>query len=159
MKHTTRTIAFLLVAGLAVCCTALDWKAATGAKHHGTATAQCDKAKTDTREAMQAVRDCAYAKKAELIDKRNNEPVAFQAEMDRLSAKVDRSRGAAKADAKIKLEAARGKWAQSQEQIARAEFAPAYTWADVKGGFEKSYVDIKDSFEMTRRWLSDKIEP
>ena len=53
----------------------------------------------------------------------------------------------------------RKKWAQAKKQLDRAESATESTWNDVKGGFEKSYGELKDSFEKTRQWLSEKIEP
>ena len=172
MRHTILIITFLLVAGLAVGCTPKDGKSAAGPKHRETAAAQRE-AETKTKEADQAGRDYAhaqkeavearqdyaYAQKAEFVDKMKKELVGIQEELDRLSAKVDRSRGAAKAEAKTQLEAVRAKWAQAKKQLDRAESATESTWDDVKGGFKKSYGELKDSFEKTRQWLSEKIEP
>lgn len=159
MRHMILAITFLLTATLAVGYTAADEKSAAGPKPSGTAAAQLDQAKTETKEAAQAMQDYAYAQKAEFVDKMKEELIKIQEELDRLSAKVDRSSGAAKAEAKTQLEAVREKWAQAKKQLDRAGSATESTWDDVKGGFEKSYGDLKDSFEKTRQWLSEKIEP
>ena len=159
MKHTILVITFFLVAAFAVSCTSKAGKSAAEAKHRETAEAQLDKAKTETKEAAQAVQDYAYAQKAEFVDNMKKELVEIQEELDRLSAKVDRSSAAAKADAKAKLEAVREKWAQAKKQLDQAESATESTWNDVKGGFKKLYGELRDSFDKTRQWLSDTIEP
>jgi len=146
MRHTILVITFLIVAALAVGCTSTDGKPAGGPKQSETGPAQ-------------AMQDYTYAQKAEFVDKMKKELVEIQEELDRLSAKVDRSSGAAKADARTKLEAVREKWAQAKKQLDQAESATDSTWDDVKGGFKKSYGELMDSFEKTRQWLSDKIEP
>jgi len=146
MRHTILVITFLIVAAFAVGCTSTDEKPAGGPKQSETGPAQ-------------AMQDYTYAQKAEFVDKMKKELVEIQEELDRLSAKVDRSSGAAKADARTKLEAVREKWAQAKKQLDQAESATDSTWDDVKGGFKKSYGELMDSFEKTRQWLSDKIEP
>jgi chromosome segregation ATPase len=140
-------------------CKSTDGNSAVGPKQRETAAAQLDKAKTETKEAAQAMQDYTYAQKAEFIDKMKKELVGIQEELDRLSARVDTSIGAEKADAKTKLEAVREKWARAKKQLDQAESATESDWDDVKGGFKKSYGELKDSFEKTRQWLSDKIEP
>jgi chromosome segregation ATPase len=159
MRHTILVIAFLLVAAFAVGCKSTDGKSAAETKQRENAAAQLDKAKTETKEAAQAVQDYAYAQKTEFVEKMKKELVEIQEELDRLSAKVERSSAAAKADAKVKLEAVREKWAQAKKQLDQAESATESTWDDVKGGFKKLYGELKDSFDKTRQWLSDKIEP
>ena len=146
MRHTILVITFLIVAALAVGCTSTDGKPEGGPKQSETAPAQ-------------AMQDYTYAQKAEFVDKMKKELVEIQEELDRLSAKVDRSSGAAKADARTKLEAVREKWAQAKKQLDQAENATESTWDDVKDGAEKSYGELKDTFDKSRQWLSDKIEP
>jgi hypothetical protein len=150
---------FSLAVALAVGCTPAEGKSAAGPIHRETAAAQLGKAKTETKEAALAIQDYAYTQKAELVDKMKKELADIQEELDRLSAKVDGSSDAAKADAKTKLEAVRKKWAQAKKQLDQAESATESTWDDVKGGFKKSYGELKYSFDKTRQWLSDKIEP
>jgi len=159
MKHTILVITFLLVAGLAVSCASTDGKSAAGPRQRENAAAQLDKAKMETKEAAQAMQDYTYAQKAEFVDKMKKELAEIQEELDRLSAKVEKSSGAAKAEAKKQLEAVREKWALAKKQLDQAESATESTWDSVKGGFKKSYGELKDSFEKTRQWLSEKIEP
>jgi chromosome segregation ATPase len=145
MKQGILVITFLFVAGFAMGC-------ACSSKDGKSAAAQLDVAKTETKEAAQAVKDYAYAqKKSELAD--------IQEELDKLSARVDKSSGAAKADAKTRLDAVGKKWAEAKKQLARAESATESTWDDVKGGVKKSYGELKDSMDKTRQWLSEKIAP
>jgi hypothetical protein len=118
-----------------------------------------EKAKAETKEAAQAMRDYAYAEKTEFVDRMGKELVSIQEELDRLGTKVDKASGAAKADAKVKLQTARDKWAQAKKQLDQAETATESSWDDVKTGFKQSYGDLKDSFDKTRQWLSDKIAP
>ncbi|MBI5845119.1 MAG: hypothetical protein HZB23_10675 [Deltaproteobacteria bacterium] len=123
------------------------------------AEAQLDDAKTETKEAAQAVEDYSFAKKADFIAAMKNELAVMEQELDRLSRKADQSTGAAKADARQKLDEVRRQWIQTKKHLDQAENATESTWDDVKGGFGKAYGDLKDSFQSTRQWLSDKIEP
>jgi len=159
MRHTILIITLILVAGLAVSCASTEGKQAAGPKHGETAAAQLDKAKTETKETAQAVKDYTYAQKTEFVAWMKKELAELQEQLDRLSAKVESSSGAAKADAKIKLDAVREKWTQVKKQLDQAEGATESTWDDVKAGIKKSYGDVKDSFDTTRQWLSDKIAP
>ncbi|MDD5308527.1 MAG: hypothetical protein PHU25_14490 [Deltaproteobacteria bacterium] len=158
MRHTIPGITFFLVAALAGGCATTDGKAAVEPKQSGTATVKLEKAKTETKEAVQASQDYAYAQKTEFVDKMKKDLTGIQEEVDRLSVRVDKSSGAAKADAKIRLEEVRQKWAQAKKQLDQAESATEATWDNVKGGVRKSYGELKDSFDKTRQWLSDKIE-
>ncbi len=140
-------------------CNSRDSKSAAALKPQGSAAVHLEKAKAETREVAQAMRDYAYAEKAEFVDRMGKELVNIQEELDRLGTKVDKASGAAKADARVELRTARGKWAQAKKQLDQAEIATESSWDDVKTGFKQSYADLKDSFEKTRQWLSDKIAP
>jgi flagellin-like hook-associated protein FlgL len=152
-------VILLLVAGLAVGCTSTDGKSAAEPKLGDIAAAKRDKAETEMKEATQAMQDYAYAQKAVFVDEMKKDLAEIQEELDRLSAKVDRSSGTAEADAKIQLEAVREKWTQAKKQLDLAESSTESTWDEVKGGFKKAHSELKESFEKTRQWLSDKIEP
>jgi hypothetical protein len=150
----------LFISGVClVSCTSKDGKSAAAPKQQGSAAVQLDKAKAETKQAAQAMRDYAYAEKAEFVDSMKKELVGIQEELDRLGTKVDKANGAAKADAKVKLQAARDKWTQAKKQLDQAETATESSWDDVKSGFKQSYTDLQDSFAKTRQWLSDKIAP
>lgn len=159
MRDRILTVAFLIAAAVAVGLTPTDVTSAAGPEPGETAAAKRDKAKTETKEAAQGGRDYAYAQKAEFAREMRAELAKIQKELDRLSAKVEKSSGTAKADAKAKLEVVRKKWAHAKKRLDEAESATESTWDDVKDGFRKSYGELKDSFEKARRWLSDKIAP
>jgi hypothetical protein len=159
MSHTIFVTTFLITGALVVGCTSKDGKSPVAPKQQETAAAHLDKAKAESKQAAQAMRDYAYAEKAEFVAKMKKELVSTQEELDRLGAEVDRARGAAKADAKVKLGTVRDNWIQAKKQLDRAETATASDWDDVKNGFKQSYSDLKDSFDKTRQWLSDKIAP
>ena len=80
-------------------------------------------------------------------------------ELTRLSAKVERVDGAAKAEAQHKLELLREKWTQTKDRLGQAEMATESGWEDLKSRFSESYDGLRGSVEDSRSWLSDKIEP
>jgi hypothetical protein len=159
MRHAILVTTFLGAAALAAGCTSKDAKSAVAPKQGETPAADLAKAKAETKAAAHAMRDYAYAEKAEFVDRMKKELVSIQGELDQLAAKVDRTSGTAKADAKVKLETVRERWTQAKKQLDRAESATASDWDDVKTGFKQSYADLQDSFDKTRQWLSDKIAP
>ncbi len=161
-RHTVLGTTFFLAAGLAMGCASTERRPAAEPSQAGGAAAEVDKGKTEADQAArdaQEAQDYAYAKKADLIDKMTKELADIQAELDRLSAKVEKSTGEAKAEAKLKLEAAREQWAKAKKQLEAAQGATESTWDDVKSGVKKSYGELQDSVAKARQWVSDKIEP
>jgi hypothetical protein len=159
MGHTILVTTLLTAAALGVACTSKDAKSAVAAKPGGSAAAHLNEAKVKTKGAARAIGDYAYAEKSEFVAKMKKELISTQEELDRFGARADKAGGAAKVDAKVKLEAVREKWAQAKKQLDRAETATESNWGDVKNGVKQSYADLKDSVDKTRRWLSDKIAP
>jgi hypothetical protein len=153
MKLLVLTLTFLLVAGLA------QFSAAADSKPRKTAAAQRDKATAETKEAAKAVRDYAFAQRAEFAADMKKDLAEIQGELGRLSAKVGKLSGAAKTDAKARIDTLHDRWAQAKKQLDRAENTTESAWDDVKGGFNKAYGDLKESVDGTRQWLSDKIAP
>jgi phytoene dehydrogenase-like protein len=121
--------------------------------------AQGNKAKTETKETTQTIGNYAYTQKAEFVGRMKKGMAKLDKELDRLSAKVDRSSGAAKADAKTQLATVREKWAQANKQLDKASNATEATWDNAQRDFKKSYGDLNDSFNKARQWLSEKIKP
>jgi ElaB/YqjD/DUF883 family membrane-anchored ribosome-binding protein len=80
-------------------------------------------------------------------------------DLDQLSAKIDSSSDAVKAEAKPKLQALRDQAAQLNKQLDEAKNATESTWDSVKSGFQKAYDATKDGFNQARQWVSDKIAP
>jgi ABC-type transporter Mla subunit MlaD len=159
MRYTIQVITFLLVAALAMGCTSKDKNAPVEPKKSETAAVQLDKVQTETKEAAQAMKDYTYAQKAEFLAEMETKLDEIREELDRLSAKVDKSTGAAKDYAKTQLDAVHKEWTKAKNQLDEAKDATESTWDNVKDGFNRSYDALKDSFEKTRQWLSEKIEP
>lgn len=179
MKHTKLLITILIALSLAFGCKPAAEKAAeeqqareaaavaqqqenaeaVAQQQDEIADAQLEEAKTETEDAAQAVEEYSFEKKAEFIAAMKNELAVMEQELERLSLKADLATGAAKADARKKLDEVRKQWVETKKQLDQAENATESTWDDVKGGFGKAYGSLKDSFQSTRQWLSDKIEP
>jgi len=159
MRQTILVITFLLAAALAAGCTNDANAAIEPQSTNAIAPAQLEKAKAETKEAAHAIDEYVFAKKVEFVVNMKNELTAIQVEMDQLALKIDRADIKVKADANTRLEALRAKWADTKMQLNLAETASEDGWNDVKAGFSKSHTDLVDSFDTTRQWLSDKIEP
>ena len=158
--RNTILVATVLCAGVsALGCTSRDGRSAVEPKSQSAAAVQLDKAKADTKQAAQAMRDYAFAERAEFVAKMKGDLVSIQEDLDRLGAKADRASDAARADANARLVSVREKWVQTRKQLDRAESSTASDWDDVKNGFKQSYTDLRDSFNGARQWLSDKIAP
>jgi gas vesicle protein len=157
MKPTKLLITFFAVAAFAVGCKPAAEQSATEDRN---ATAQqFDKVKKETKEAAQDMKDYAYAQKAEFVANMQGQLDTIKRDLDQLSAKVEKSNDAAKAEAKPKLEALREQAAKLNKQLDEAKSATESTWDDVKGGFKKGYSELKDAFQQARQWVSDKIAP
>jgi hypothetical protein len=159
MRYTILIVTFLIVLGCAAGCTPTEGNAAEGTIQVEPVPKQRDKIDAKTKEAVQAIQDYTYAQKAEFVAKTRKELTEIQTELNRLAARVDRSKGAAKAEAKIRLNAVRENWARAKAELGQAESATEATWNDVKRGLQKSRDELRESFENSRQWLSDKIEP
>jgi cytochrome c556 len=148
MKHKTLVIALLSVAALAM-----------GCKKEETTSQQLDKVKTETKEAAQEMKDYTFAQKPEFVAKMQTQLDTLNKDLDQLSAKIEKSSDVAKADAKPKLQALREQAAKLNKKLEEARSATESTWDDVKAGFEKGYNELKDGFQQSRQWVSDKIAP
>ncbi len=157
MKSTIIGMVFLLVGGVGMVCTAAEEKSATEPKHLGTVAVKREKLKTETKEAGRAMQDYAYAEKTRFVNEMKRELGNIQKELDRLSAKVERSSGAVKVDAKAKLKVVQDQSFQAKRQLEQSENATESSWDDMKSGFYKSYGMLKNSLNQTRQWLSKKI--
>jgi gamma-glutamylcysteine synthetase len=138
---------------------AADEDPSADSKDLGTADEQRQAAVTATKEAAQSIQDYAYAQKDEFIDAAQREFSSIQQEVERLRAAADRSTGTARVDAKAKLEAVNDKLVAAKTQLDQAEAATEDSWEDVKDRYREARSDLTDSFDETRRWLSEQIEP
>jgi peptidoglycan hydrolase CwlO-like protein len=123
--------------------------------------AELVEAKEEKKEAAKemAHSDYTYAQKMLFVNEMKRELQEIQAEMDRLSEKVERSNNSAKLNAQKRIDSLREELELTKTKIDDAQNANESGWEDVKRGFRKANDNLKKSFEDTRQWLSDKIEP
>ncbi|MDB6023056.1 MAG: hypothetical protein JWQ04_2913 [Pedosphaera sp.] len=150
MNHKTLILSLLAVTALAVACKPSD----------DTSTQQqFDKVKLETKDASQNMKDYTYAQKNEFVSTMQTQLAAINRDLDQLSAKIEKSNDAAKAEAKPKLQALRDKADVLGKQLDQAKDATESTWDSVKAGSKKAYDELKDGFNQARQWVSDKIAP
>ena len=148
MKNKTLVITFLSIAAFAV-----------GCNKEQTTSQQLEKVKVETKQTAQDMKDYTFAQKAEFVKTMQGQLDALNKDLDELSAKIDSSSDAVKAEAKPKLQALRDQTAQLNKQLDEAKNATESTWDSVKNGFNKAYEATKNGFNQARQWLSDKIAP
>jgi hypothetical protein len=149
----------LCAATLATGCKSTPENPTFDTKQQESASVQLARAQADSKAAAQALAEYSYTRKAEFVATMNKELLIVQNDLDRLSARVGSPGGAAKADAKAKLESVREKLSQTKGLLAQVESATESTWNGATGGFRQAYASLHDSVEETRSWLSDKIAP
>jgi hypothetical protein len=148
MKHKTILLTFLTVTAFTV-----------GCDKPATTSQQLDKVQKETTEVAQEMKDYTYAQKAEFTEEMRSQLAAINKELDQLAVKVESSSDSAKAEAKPKLLALRGKADQLNKQLDEIRNATESTWDSVKTTSRKAYNDLKDGFNQSRQWVSDKIAP
>ena len=148
MKSKTLVITFLSVVAFAV-----------GCSKEQTASQQIEKVQTETKQAAQDMKDYTFAQKAEFVKQMQSQLTALDQDLDKLSAKIESSSAAVKAEAKPKLQALRDQTAQLNKQLEEAKSATEPTWNEVKAGFKKGVSELKEGFLNARQWMSDKIAP
>jgi predicted outer membrane protein len=121
--------------------------------------AAAEKATLETKEAAQAIKEYAYAQRAEFVEKMQSESAAMNAELDLLAEKVESAKEPAKAEAQAKLKALREKADELNKHLDKAKDATASTWDSIKSASKESYEELKVSFQESRQWLSEKIAP
>jgi predicted nucleic acid-binding Zn-ribbon protein len=130
-----------------------------GCDREKTTAQQIDKVQAETTQAAQDMKDYTFAQKDEFVKAMQTQVAALNVDLDKLSAKIDGSSDAIKAEAKPKLQALRDQAAQLNQQLADASNATESTWDSVKAGSQKAYDAAEKSFMDARQWLSDKIAP
>jgi chromosome segregation ATPase len=150
MKNTLLVITLFAIASFAAGCKPSE---------NNATSQQLDKVKTETKADTQEMKDYAYAQRAEFVATMQGQLDALNKDIDALSAKIERSSDAVKADAKPKLQALRDEAAGLNKQLDEAKNATESTWDSVKAGTKKAYNGLKDDFQQARQWASDKIAP
>jgi ElaB/YqjD/DUF883 family membrane-anchored ribosome-binding protein len=148
MKRHTLMIMFLAATAFVV-----------GCNQEQTTSQQIDKLKTETKEAAQDLKDYSYAQRAEYTKQMHSQLAALDQDLDKLSAKIESSSDAVKAEARPKLKALREQSARMNQQLDNTKDATESTWDSVKAGSKNAYDALKDGFQQARQWTSDKIAP
>jgi uncharacterized protein involved in exopolysaccharide biosynthesis len=148
MKTKPSAIALLVITAVVV-----------GCNKEQSASQQLDEIKTETKAAAQDMNDYAFARKAEFVAKMNDQLAAINHDLDQLSARIDKSSETARAEAKPKLQALRDQAADLNKQLDTVRNATESTWSDVKSSSQKAFASLKDGFQQSRQWVSDKIAP
>jgi uncharacterized membrane-anchored protein YhcB (DUF1043 family) len=152
MKYNKLIITFFAIAGVVVGCV-------VGCHKEQTASEQLDKVKAETKAAAQDLKDYTFAQKTEFAAKMQSELDTLNKELDQLSTKVEKSSDAVKADAKPKLQALREQTAQLNKQLDNVRNSTESTWDSVKAASQKAFDSLKDGFQQSRQWASNKIAP
>ncbi len=148
MKNKTLAITFLSLAAFAV-----------GCNKEQTTSQQLDKIKTETKEVAQDMKDYTFAQKGEFVEKMQRQLAEINRELDQLSARIEKSSDAVKADARPKHQALREQTTKFSKQLDEVKDASESTWDSVKAGTRKAYDSLKEGFQQSRQWVSDKIAP
>ena len=130
-----------------------------GCEKEQSTSQQIDKVKTETKQAAQDMKDYTFAQKAEFVKAMQVQVATLNEDLATLSAKIDSSSDAIKAEAKPKLQALRDQVAQLNQQLADAQNATESTWDSVKAGTKKTYAAMANGVLEARQWVSDKIAP
>ena len=130
-----------------------------GCDKEKTTAQQIDQLKTETKQAAADMKDYTFAQKDEFVKYMQGQLTTLNLDLDKLSAKVDSSSDAVKADAKPKLQALRDQAAKLNQELADASNATETTWESVKADTQKAYNATEKGFTDARQWLSDKIAP
>ena len=148
MKIKPLVITFLLIIAFAV-----------GCNKEQTASQQIEKVQIETKQAAQDMKDYTFAQKAEFVKQMQSQLTALDQDLDKLSAKIEKSNATVQAEAKPKLQALRDQAAQLNKQLDEVKNASESTWESVKAGSKKAYAALADGFQQARQWVSDKIAP
>ena len=98
---------------------------AVGCNKEQTTSQQMDKVQTETTQAAQDMKDYTFAQKAEFVKTMQGQLDALNKDLDQLSAKIDSSSDAVKAEAKPKLQALRDQIAKLNQQLAMPRTPPS----------------------------------
>ena len=148
MKNKKLLITFLALASFAVAC-----------DKEKTTAQQIETVKTETKQAAEDMKDYTFAQKADFVKAMQTQLTTLNQDLDKLSAKIDTSSDAVKAEAKPKLQALRDQAAKLNDQLADVQNATESTWDSVKAGSKSAYDSLAKSFADARQWVSDKIAP
>ena len=130
-----------------------------GCDKEKTTAQQIDKVQTESKQAAQDMKNYTFAQKAEFVKDMQAQLTTLNEDLDKLSAKIDSSSDAIKAEAKPKLQTLREEATKLNQELVDAQNATESTWDGVKEDSQKAYATLANGFTETRQWVSDKIAP
>ena len=148
MKNKALLLTFISAAGFVVGC---DKDKST--------SQQMETVKTETTQATADMKDYTFAQKDEFVKAMQAQLTTLNQDLDKLSAKIDSSSDAVKAESKPKLQDLRDQATKLNQQLADAQNATETTWDSVKAGTKKAYDSMASGVLDARKWVSDKIAP
>ena len=148
MKHKLWCSALVSVAALAA-----------GCNKEQTTSEQLEKVKTETKTAAEDMKGYTFAQKGEFVAKMEGQLDALKKDFDQLSAKIESSSEAVKVKARPELQGLRDQAAQMNKQLDNVRNATESTWESVKATSQKTFDSLKNGFQKSRQWASDKIAP
>jgi ElaB/YqjD/DUF883 family membrane-anchored ribosome-binding protein len=148
MKNKTWFITFVSIASVVVGCNKQE-----------TTSQQLDEVQQKTTAAAQDMKNYTYAQKDAFVANMQIQLDALNKDLDKLSARIESSSDAVKAEARPKLQALRDQESRLNQQLDKARNATQSTWDSVKAGSQQAWDSLKDGFQQSRQWLSDKIAP
>jgi DNA anti-recombination protein RmuC len=148
MKNKILTVVFLSIVSFTI-----------GCNQEKSTSDQIDKVQSETKAAARDMKDYTYTQKSEFVKQMELQLAVVNEDLNKLAAKIESSSDSVKAEAKPKLQALRDQVSTLNEQLDKAKNATESTWDSVKDGSKKAYESVKEGFQQTRQWASDKIKP
>ena len=105
------------------------------------------------------MKDYTFAQRNEFAAIMQGHLDTLNKDLEQLSAKIESSSETVKGEARPKVQALRNELAQLNKQLDNVRNANESTWDSVKATSQKAFTSLKDSFQQSRRWVSDKIAP
>ncbi|HSY18465.1 MAG TPA: hypothetical protein VK815_09040 [Candidatus Acidoferrales bacterium] len=130
---------------------------AVGCSVEKTANRQFETVKTEITRAAQDMKDYPYAQKAEFVKAMHTRLNMLNLDLYKLTAKIDGSTDAVKAEARPKLQALRDQATKLNQQLADVPNATASVWDGVKAGTKKNCDTMADGVLGACKWAGDKI--
>jgi capsule polysaccharide export protein KpsE/RkpR len=148
MKHKSLFLTFLSAGALVI-----------GCDQQNSTSKQLDKVQIKASAAADDMKDYTFAQKAEFTAKMQSQLADINKDLDTLQAKIDKSSDSVKAECAPKLQVLRDQQSALSKQLDQVKDASESTWDSVKAGTSKAYASLKEGFQQSRQWISDKIAP
>ncbi len=116
-------------------------------------------AKTQTNSAVLEPKDYPFARKAEFTKQMRAQLAEINRELDLLAAKIEKSTAPVKAEAEPRIKSLRELADRLKTQLEAAGEASESTWETAKDGTRTAFDALKEGFQQSRQWISEKIAP